>query len=389
MASTKQMPLPQIPLLNVRAQTASIRAEIDQAIARVLDHGQFILGPEVRQLEERIAAYCGTKFAIACASGTDAILLPLMALNIGPGDRVVVPPFTFFATAGCVSRLGATPVFVDIDYGTFNLDPVLLGRYLESLSPADLATVKAIIPVHLFGQCADMPAINEIAGRFSIPVIEDAAQAIGSEFSGARAGSMGWCGTLSFFPSKNLGGIGDGGMVTTNDPSLDARLRLLRVHGSGATYFHDEVGTNSRLDTLQAAVLLAKLPHLEGWAARRQENAAAYRDAFSRLLPEGALTAPIALPDATHVYNQFTIRVRQRDEVRRRLAEMNVASAVYYPLPLHQQKCFEPLGYRAGDFPVTEAAASEVLSLPIDPELGPDSIETVVERLAVVLQSLA
>lgn len=358
-----------IPLIDIRRQTAAIRNELDAAIARVLDHGQFILGPEVRELEARIAAYCGTRFAIACASGSDAVMLPLMAMEIGPGDKVVTTPFTFFATAGAIARVGATPVFVDIDPATFNLNPQQLEAVIDG-------NVKAIMPVHLFGQCAEMAEINEIAGRHGIPVIEDAAQALGAEYRGKRAGSLGLCGSFSFFPSKNLGACGDAGMITTNDPALAERLKMLRVHGSKVRYCHELVGMNSRLDTLQAAILLVKLGHLDEWTERRRANATAYRELLA--------AADVVLPEdksSRHIYNQFTIRVKNRDEVKKLLAAAGIGSEIYYPLPLHLQECFKGLGYKAGDFPESERAANEVLSLPIEEGLSSAEIAVIAESV--------
>jgi dTDP-4-amino-4,6-dideoxygalactose transaminase len=370
----------QIPLLDVRRQTAAIRAELDAAIATVLDHSQFILGPEVAQLETQIAALCNTKFAVACASGSDALLLPLMALGIRPGDKAITTPFTFFASAGSIARAGATPLFVDIDPDTFNMDPVALERLLTRLSADEIRSIRAIMPVHLFGQCADMKAINAIADRFGIPVIEDAAQAIGAKQGNLVAGSMGLCGCFSFFPSKNLGGLGDGGIITTNDPALAEKLRLLRVHGSGATYHHQLAGINSRLDTLQAAVLLVKLRHLDHCTAARRAHAALYRELLSG--PEfQAVGLPVERGGMWHVYNQFTVRVADRDAVRTRLADQGVGSAVYYPLPLHLQPCFAELGYREGDFPESERAAQEVLSLPVEQGLSATDVQSVTERL--------
>jgi dTDP-4-amino-4,6-dideoxygalactose transaminase len=358
-----------IPLIDIRRQTARIRGELDAAIGRVLDHGQFILGPEVRELEERIAAYCGTRFGVACASGSDALMLPLMALGSGPGDKVVTTPFTFFATAGSIAHLGAIPVFVDIDPATFNMDP----KQLESaLDP----NVKAIIPVHLFGQCADMAEINAIAARHAIPVIEDAAQAIGAEYGGKRAGGLAWCGSFSFFPTKNLGACGDAGIVTTDDPGLAERLRMLRVHGSKSQYSHSLAGVNSRLDTMQAAILLVKLGYLDQWTEQRRANAMAYRERLA--------AAEVVLPadlSARHIYNQFTIRVKNRDEVKQRLAAAGIGSGIYYPIPLHLQECFKGLGYQAGDFPESERAAREVLSIPIEEGLTAAEISAVANEL--------
>jgi dTDP-4-amino-4,6-dideoxygalactose transaminase len=298
---------------------------------------------------------------------------------------VITAPFTFFASAGSITRTGATPVFVDIDPKTFNIEPGALARHLETRTPGELRATKAILPVHLFGQCADMAAINEIAGRFGIPVIEDAAQAIGAEQEGVRAGALGLCGAFSFFPSKNLGGLGDGGMITTNDEALAEKLRLLRVHGSGATYYHKYAGINSRLDTLQAAVLLVKLQYLEEWTGARRKNAAVYQGRLESL-PAELVQVPREGAGMRHVYNQFTLRVRHRDEVRTRLAEAGVASAIYYPLPLHLQECFADLGYAKGDFPESEAASREVLSLPIEQGLSEAQAETVAERLLTALE---
>jgi dTDP-4-amino-4,6-dideoxygalactose transaminase len=373
---------PALPLLNLRRQTAAIRQEIDAAIAAVLDHGQFILGPEVGFLEERIARYCGTRFAVACASGSDAILLPLMALGVGPGSSVITASYTFFATGGSVSRLGAAPIYLDIDPETYNLDPACLARYLDSRTPREIRSIRAIIPVHLFGQCAAMSRINEIADRFSIPVIEDAAQAIGAEFEGQRAGSLGWCGAFSFFPSKNLGGFGDGGIITTNDSALAEKLRILRNHGAEPKYYHRVAGINSRLDSLQAAILLVKLKYLDEWTSRRRANASSYRALFESRLA-GRLGLPREASGLKHVYNQFTIRLANRDAVRERLAELGVATEIYYPVPLHLQECYAALGYREGDLPHSERAARETLALPVDPGLTFEEIESVVERLSM------
>ncbi len=377
-----------VPLLDVQRQTAAIRTELDLAIAQVLNHSRFILGPEVAQLEEQIASHCGTSFAIACASGSDALLLPLLALGVVPGDRVITTPFTFFASAGSIARAGATPVFVDIDPQTFNMDAGLLARYLDSLTPAELRSVKAIMPIHLFGQCADMTAINAVAARHGIPVMEDAAQSIGAKQNSRPAAAMSLCGCLSFFPSKNLGGLGDGGMIVTSDAALADRLRLLRVHGSGATYYHQLTGINSRLDTLQAAALLVKLRYLDDWTAKRRANAALYRSEF-----QAAGASQIVLPAESegmfHVYNQFTLRVPHRDQVRSRLTEMGIGSAVYYPLPLHLQECFAHLGYKEGDFPQSEAAAREVLSLPIEQGLSAEDIHAVVRCVLAAVNPVA
>jgi dTDP-4-amino-4,6-dideoxygalactose transaminase len=362
-----------IPLLDIPRQTATIRAELDAAIGRVLDHGQFILGPEVRILEERMAEYCGTRFAVACASGSDALTLALMAIGVGPGDRVITTPFTFFATAGSISLLGAEPVFVDIDPVTYNIDPVLLEEKLAN----DGGGVKAILPVDLFGHCAEMDAINRIGERFGIPVVEDAAQAIGAEYHGRRAGSLARCACFSFFPTKNLGAFGDGGAITTDDEALAHKLRMLRVHGSKVKYFHELVGVNSRLDSLQAAILTVKLKYLDEWTAVRRAHAALYGE----LLDPCRIGLPRESPGVKHVYNQYTVRLANRDDARRRLREAGIGSEIYYPVPLHLQECFKHLGYRPGDLPHSEAAAKQVLSLPIESGLGAADIETVCARL--------
>lgn len=353
-----------IPLLDLTAQYSAIRGEIEEAVRRVFQSQQFILGPDVAALEQEVAAYCGVEHAVGCGSGTDALLLALRALGIGPGDEVLTTPFTFFATGGAIANVGARPVFADIDPASFNLDPVQAREVLEKRP-----RVRAILPVHLYGLCADMDPLLEMARRRGIPVIEDAAQAIGAEYCGRRAGSMGAIGCFSFFPTKNLGGAGEGGILTTHDAALAERLRALRVHGSRLRYYHDEVGTNSRLDTLQAAVLRVKLRHLEEWTARRIALAETYRQTFRRL------GTPVRVPElpaypARHVYHQFVIRAPRRDRLREFLAANGIGAEIYYPLPLHRQKCFDALGYTEGSFPESERAAREVLALPIYPELS-------------------
>ncbi|MBI3698396.1 MAG: DegT/DnrJ/EryC1/StrS family aminotransferase [Acidobacteria bacterium] len=346
-----------VPQLDLKAQYALLREEIEAAILRVLRSQKFILGEEVEGLEREIAAYTGSAHAVACASGTDALLLALMALDVGPGDEVITSPFTFFSTAGCIHRLGAKPVFVDIDPQTFDLNLNELPRRINSRT-------RAIVPVHLYGRLAPMAEILEMAAHCQVPVVEDAAQALGARSGGCMAGAFGAMGCYSFYPTKNLGGAGDGGLVVTSDARLAERMRRLRAHGSEGAYHHSEVGLNSRLDEIQAAVLRVKLGCLEGWNRARQEHAAAYTRAL-----DGAVRTPAPAPGGSHVYHQYVIRTPDRGGLRRRLAERGVETAVYYPAPLHQQKCFAYLGHRAGDFPEAEAAAREVLALPIYPEL--------------------
>jgi dTDP-4-amino-4,6-dideoxygalactose transaminase len=370
--------LKKIPLVDVPAQTQPIRAELEQAIGRVLDHGRYILGPEVAEFEKAAAACCGTEFAVGCASGSDALLLALMALGVRPGHRVITTPYTFFATASAVTRLGATPVFIDIDPATCNIDVEALSRSLSTASAGEVRATRAILPVHLFGQCVEMSSLMETAARFDIPVVEDAAQAIGAEYRGRRAGSMGVCGCFSFFPSKNLGGMGDGGLLTTNDAEFAGKLRVLRAHGAEERYYHRTVGINSRLDTLQAAVLLVKLRYLDEWTARRRRNAEVYKRALAATT---AITLPVELPNCRHIYNQFVVRAPQRDRVREALAQAGVASEIYYPVPLHLQECFAYLGYAAGDFPQSEAAAASSLALPIAQERSDADIEYIAATL--------
>jgi len=363
----------QIPLLDLKAQHKTIREEVLAAMVRVADSQRFILGEDVSKFEAEIAAYCETKFAIGCASGSDALILALMALEVGPGDEVLTTPYTFFATAGAISRVGAVPVFVDVEDDTFNLDPALMEGVL-----AAHPKVRAIMPVHLFGACADMDPILKMADARGIPVIEDAAQAIGSEYKGRRAGSIGRLGAFSFFPSKNLGGYGDGGMVTTNDASLAERLTALRVHGRTGKYFHKWIGVNSRLDALQAAILAVKFRYLDRWTAARQKNADLYRKQLAGV--------PVVLPHARdyqnrHVYNQFSIRSARRDELQAYLKNRGIGSEVYYPLPLHLQPCYADLGYKKGDFPVSEKLAEESLALPIHAELAADDIEYISDAI--------
>jgi len=353
-----------VPLLDLKAQYAPLRDEVRQAVGAVMDAQYFILGPEVAALEEEVAAYVGTPHAIGCASGTDALLLSLMALGVGSGDEVITTPFTFFATAGSISRCGATPVFVDIEEDTFNIDPAAVASAITDKT-------KAIMPVQLFGQSADMDAIQAVAG--DIPVVEDAAQALSAEYKGKKVGSVGTLGCFSFFPSKNLGGFGDGGMITTDDEALATKLRSLRVHGAEERYFHRTVGFNSRLDALQATVLRVKLPHLDAWSDARAANAARYE----ALLDGAAVVTPVAKDCARHVYNQYTIRAQDRDGLLAHLKEQEIGCGVYYPLCLHRQDCFAHLGGKAGDMPVAEKASREVLSIPVYPELTEEMVEFV------------
>ncbi|OHB78249.1 MAG: transcriptional regulator [Planctomycetes bacterium RBG_16_64_10] len=366
-----------VPALDVGLQNGPLRGEIDAAIGRVCDSGQFIHGPECQRFEIALAKYCGVPHAIGCASGSDALLLALMALNMGSGDEVILPSFTFFATAGAVWRLGAKPVFVDIEPRSFNLDPTLIQ---QAITPA----TKAIIPVHLFGRCADMTAIGAVARAHALSVIEDAAQAIGAEHDGCRAGSMGAIGCFSFYPTKNLGGFGDGGILTTHDGDLAEQLRVLRDHGQHPRYFHSAVGVNSRLDSIQAAVLNVKLGRLEQWTQRRIDNAARYAEWFAEVGLDQVIGLPEADPSGRAVWNQYTIRVPggRRDALVEHLSRHRIGTAVYYPLPLHRQECFKSLGYQRNSLPETEQAADEVLSLPIFPGLTERQQRTVVAQIA-------
>jgi dTDP-4-amino-4,6-dideoxygalactose transaminase len=369
-----------VPFLDLKAQYQHIKDEIDRAVTDVISEQHFILGPKVEALEEAIAAYSSARYGIGVASGSDALTLSLMALGVGAGDEVMTTPFTFFATAGSISKVGATPVFVDIDPRTYNLDPA---HIQECITPQ----TKAIIPVHLFGQCADMDPIKELARNNGLWIIEDAAQAIGSDYirnsaPSQRVGSIGDMGCFSFYPSKNLGGFGDGGMVTTNDDELAKRLRLLRVHGAASKYYYQCIGINSRLDALQAAVLLVKFRYLEEWTAKRLKNAAYYDQRFDKIRhQELGIEIPYVQYNNRHIYNQYVIRVPKRDKLRDFLAQEGIGTDVYYPLPLHLQECYQGLGYGAGDFPHAEQAARETLALPIYPELTPEQQEYVVSKI--------
>jgi len=371
-----------VPLLDLKAQLATIREELEAAVLEVVESTQYILGPKIAELETKVANYCETRFAVGVSSGTDALLIALMALDIQPDDIVITTPYSFFATAGVIARLQARPVFIDIDARTFNLDPDQLQDWFMK-NHAHVKKVKAIIPVHLYGQCADMDAILKIADQYQIPVVEDAAQAIGARYPSnngiKKAGSIGKMGCFSFFPSKNLGAIGDGGMVTTNDSALAEKLVKLRNHGSHPKYYHSMIGGNFRLDTIQAAVLLVKLPHLEKWHAARQNNAAFYDQAFAN---SKIKTPYVAYQREYHIYNQYVIMVpEKRDALRQNLVENEIGHEVYYPVPFHLQECFRDLGYQRGDFPNSEYAAEHSLALPIYPELTDEMKAYVAEKV--------
>ena len=371
-----------VPLLDLNAHHEPLRQEILAALEKTFRSNAFILGPDVGKLEERVAAYCQATYGIGVTSGTDALLLALMALGIGTGDEVVTTPYSFFATAGVIVRLGAKPVLVDIDPTTYNIDPAKITSVLTDKT-------KAIIPVHLYGQCADMAPIMDIAKRHNLSVIEDAAQAIGSEHrDGRRACSMGTIGCLSFFPSKNLGCLGDGGMAITNDSELAERMRILRVHGSKPKYYHKVIGGNFRLDTIQAAVLNVKLNYLDGWTKRRQENAERYELLFrqSGLVERGKVRLPEAVYRSEgvkhyHIYNQFVLRVERRDALMGHLKQKGIGAEIYYPVPFHLQECFQYLGHKKGDFPESERAANETIAIPIYPELTQAQQTEVVEAI--------
>lgn len=372
-----------VPLLDLRAQQEPLRREIDAAIARVLDSTAFILGAEVAALEKEIAAYSNCEFAIGCASGSDALLLALMAFDIAAGDEVITTPYSFFATVSSITRLGATPVFVDIEPKTYNLG-------VSQIEEKITEKTKAIMPVHLFGQCAEMDELQKISEKYNIPLIEDAAQAIGAEDNGRRAGSMSAIGCFSFYPSKNLGGAGDGGIMTTNDADLAHKLKVLRVHGSETKYFHKYIGLNSRLDNLQAAILRVKLPHLDAWTDARKRNAEIYKNLFTDYGLSEQVGLPFERENVRHIYNQFTIRVKadKRHALKQFLAEKGVGTDIYYPVPLHLQECFAFLGYKAGDLPESELAAKETLALPIYPELTEEQLNYVAATIADFFKSV-
>jgi dTDP-4-amino-4,6-dideoxygalactose transaminase len=371
-----------VPLVDLKAQFAPIREEVLAAIARVCDAQRFILGPEVEGLEHELAAYLQVPHAIGVSSGTDALLAALMALDVGPGDDVVTTPFSFFATAGSIARLGARPVFADIEPGTFNIDA-------SAVASAVTPDTKAIVPVHLFGQSANMDAVVEIASRTSAAVVEDAAQAIGTRYRNRPVGGLGTIGCFSFFPTKNLGTFGDGGLVVTRDAALARKMRAIRQHGGEKKYHHDSVGANFRLDALQAAILRVKLPHLDDWTLGRRRNAERYDAMFAEAGLDGVITLPARAPDSTHIYNQYVIRTPERDRLQQHLRSREIATEVYYPVCLHRQPCFQSLGYRAGAFPRAEAAASEVLALPIYSELTEAQQSWVVESIREFFQKRA
>ena len=371
-----------VPLLDLNAQLKTIENEVKTAVNEVIDSTRYIMGPKVVELEEKIAEYAGARYATGVSSGTDALLISLMALNIGPGDIVITTPFSFFSTAGVIARLNAIPAFVDIDPDTYNISPDALRKWFET-EKEKRTGVKAIIPVHLYGQCADMDPILEIADQFNIPVVEDAAQAIGARYPSKtgekKAGSMGTLGCFSFFPSKNLGGMGDGGMVVTNDADLDEKLKSLRNHGSKPKYYHAMVGGNFRLDAVQAAIILVKLPHLDKWHSMRQKNAFYYDE---NLNVRDIKKPVIVYKREYHIYNQYVISVPdRRDKLRDFLTENKIGSEVYYPVSFHEQECFRYLGYKAGAFPCGEHAAAHVIALPIYPELTNEMQDYVIKKI--------
>jgi dTDP-4-amino-4,6-dideoxygalactose transaminase len=368
----------QVPMLDLQAQYRPIRDAVLDVVTRVCDSQRFIMGPELEGMERELAAYLGVAHAVGVSSGTDALLLAMMALGIGPGDEVVTSTYSFFATAGCVARLGATPVFVDIDPVTYNIDPA-------AAAAAVTPRTRAIIPVHLYGQSADLDPLIDLADRAGVPLIEDAAQAIGATYKGRMVGGFGRAGCFSFFPSKNLGAFGDGGLVTTNDGGLAASLRRMRQHGADRQYYHDVIGGNFRLDALQAAILRVKLPHLAAWTEGRRRNAARYGELFAEFGLAGRVTLPAAVPDRRHIYNQYVVRVPGRDAVKAHLESRKVGCAIYYPVPFHEQACFSYLGYEAGQFPHAEQAARETLALPIYGELTAEQQRYVVSVLAEAL----
>jgi dTDP-4-amino-4,6-dideoxygalactose transaminase len=370
-----------VPLCDLLGQYRELAPEIQEALVRVLASGQVILGPEVAALEREVARYCGAGYAVGCASGTDALSLALHAVGVGQGDEVILPAFTFFATVGSVCRTGARPVFADIDPVSYNLDPEQVARKITPRT-------RAVLPVHLYGQCCDMGPLWQLAERYDLAILEDAAQAIGAEYQGKRTGTLGAIGCFSFYPTKNLGGYGDGGMTVTNDPDWAARMARLRVHGMEPKYHHKELGWNARLDALQAAILRVKLPHLDRWTAARQEAARRYDALLAEYDLLAALDRPAVLPDRRHVFNQYVVRVRggQRDALVKHLQAERVGCEIYYPIPLHLQECLAYLGHGEGDFPVSEEASRSVLALPMFPELTAEQQRRVVQSCAAFLR---
>ena len=388
MSESKEQSPVEVPLLDLKAQYATIETDVLRAIKDTCAGQRFILGPQVEELERKIATYSQCQFGIGVSSGTDALLVALMALDIGHGDEVITTPYSFFATAGAIARLGARPIFCDIDPHTYNVDPAAVKRFLSNhaarrdgqcINSRTGGRIKAIMPVHLYGQMADMKSIMELAHEYELKVIEDAAQAIGSEYrDGRRAGSIGDIGCFSFFPSKNLGAFGDGGMCTTHDPAIAERLRILRAHGSKPKYYHAFIGGNFRLDEIQAAVLLVKLRHLDAWSKRRQENAAFYDQALATI---SQVRTP-QFDGGRHIYNQYVLRVERRDELKQHLTKNKIGTEIYYPVPLHVQECFAYLGYSASDAAESSSAAQQTLAIPIYPELGQHQLHRVVDVIA-------
>jgi dTDP-4-amino-4,6-dideoxygalactose transaminase len=370
-----------VPLLDLKLQYETIKEEVLRVTQEIYQSQYFILGPHVEALERKIAEYCRSKYAVGVSSGTDALIISLMAADIGPGDLVITSPYTFFATAGSIARTGAKPIFADIEPDTYNISPEKIEQVIVEMSGTERNRLKGIIPVHLYGQCADMAPVLDLAKQYGLTVIEDAAQAIGAEYNEKRAGSLGDAGCFSFFPSKNLGAFGDGGIVTVNNEALNDKLRKLRVHGSHPKYFHQMIGGNFRLDALQAAVVSIKLKYLDGWTQARQKNASKYRHLFAAAGLDQMIRLPIE-KESRYIYNQFVIDVpEKRDELRNFLATADIGTEIYYPMPLHLQECFSYLNYKKGDFPVSEHAAQHTLALPIYPELVDNQLEYVVEKI--------
>ncbi len=390
-ATMESSTLAPVPLLDLKAQHATIRDEVMEAVREVCDAQRFILGPQVELLEQQVAQYSQCRFGIGVSSGTDALLVALMALGVGPGDEVITTPYTFFATGGAVTRLGAKPVFCDIDPANFNLSTVSVAAFITEhcerrdgklINRQTGGVIKVLVPVHLFGQMADMDGLMELARTYDLRVIEDAAQAIGAALpDGRRAGSIGDIGCFSFFPSKNLGAFGDGGMCTTNDPALAERLKVLRAHGGKPKYHHALVGGNFRLDELQAAVLVVKLKYLDGWTKQRQHNASYYDARLGHADLTRYVTTPPQATGARHIHNQYVLRVRRRDDLRKHLAALGIGTEIYYPIPLHVQKCFEDLGYRAEQSPESMRAAAETIAIPIYPELTSIQMDRVIDAI--------